>query len=383
MNQQQENHKFWTTQPIMQNRLFKKEEAVIDTSDNIIVKEQPILPPDFKWDVIDMQDDKQRAEVTDFLQLYYVTDKDNQFKLFYTNEFLKWYFKIESICICVRIAKNNKLIGFISGIKAKTQINRFQMDILEVDFLCVHPKLRGKRLAEVLIKELIRVGQANGYKQAIYSGEKKLPVPFCKVKYYHRAINIDKLIDVKFTTPQEGSRRKDLRKAYYLADKPNNRFIKINENHIDSAMNALNKYMLKYNVHPVHTKETFQHLFLNDFVTTYVTEDNDGNVIDMISYYKLDYKIVSKKKNKKIKFIKAAYLLYYTSNYETLYFLLRNMMIIAKQEKMDVFNATNLMETNDVLRDLGFIEGTGVLNYYIYNWKLHPLNNCQVAKIFF
>jgi glycylpeptide N-tetradecanoyltransferase len=43
-------------------------------------------------------------------------------------------------------------VGFISGIPCTMRIHASSMPMAEINFLCVHKKLRSKRLAPVLIK---------------------------------------------------------------------------------------------------------------------------------------------------------------------------------------------------------------------------------------
>lgn len=47
----------------------------------------------------------------------------------------------------------------------------------EINFLCVHKKLRSKRLAPVLIKEVTRQCNLTGVFQAIYTAGVVLPTP--------------------------------------------------------------------------------------------------------------------------------------------------------------------------------------------------------------
>ena len=57
---------------------------------------------------------------------------------------------------------------------------------VEVNFLCVHKKLRSKRLAPVLIKEITRRVNVCGIFQAAYTAGIVLPKPVACCRYYHR-----------------------------------------------------------------------------------------------------------------------------------------------------------------------------------------------------
>jgi len=56
----------------------------------------------------------------------------------------------------VRVSKTQKLLAFISGIPIKTKLREKTIKMAEINYLCVHKKLRAKRLAPVLIKEITR-----------------------------------------------------------------------------------------------------------------------------------------------------------------------------------------------------------------------------------
>ena len=91
--------------------------------------------------------------------------------------------------------------------------------LVEVNFLCVHKKLRSKRLApvlikeitdpspkpspspnpnpnQVLIKEITRRCNLCGIFQAAYTAGIVLPKPVACCRYYHRSLNPKKLIEV-------------------------------------------------------------------------------------------------------------------------------------------------------------------------------------------
>ena len=71
--------------------------------------------------------------------------------------------------------------------------------MVEINFLCVHKKLRSKRLAPVLIREITRRVNCQGIFQAVYTAGVVLPKPVGTCRYWHRSINRKKLIEVKFS----------------------------------------------------------------------------------------------------------------------------------------------------------------------------------------
>ena len=56
--------------------------------------------------------------------------------------------------------------------------------MVEINFLCVHKKLRSKRVAPVLIKEITRRVNREGIFQAVYTAGVLLPKPISVCRYY-------------------------------------------------------------------------------------------------------------------------------------------------------------------------------------------------------
>lgn len=73
------------------------------------------------------------------------------------------------------------------------------MEIVEINFLCVHKKLRSKRVAPVLIREITRRVNLHGVFQAVYTAGVVLPKPITTCRYWHRSLNPKKLIETKFS----------------------------------------------------------------------------------------------------------------------------------------------------------------------------------------
>ena len=54
--------------------------------------------------------------------------------------------------------------------------------MVEINFLCVHKKLRSKRVAPVLIREITRRVNLRGIFQAVYTAGVVLPKPIAKCR---------------------------------------------------------------------------------------------------------------------------------------------------------------------------------------------------------
>ena len=99
-----------------------------------------------------------------FLKTNYVEDEDHMFRFDYSKDFLKWhltspnYFKgwFISVVQIDKIKNKKKMVGFIAGIPVKVSIYGTDIELAEIDFLCVKKELRDRRLAPVLIQEVSR-----------------------------------------------------------------------------------------------------------------------------------------------------------------------------------------------------------------------------------
>lgn len=129
--------------------------------------------------------------------------------------------------------------------------------MVEINFLCVHKKLRSKRLTPVLIREITRRVHLTGIFQAVYTAGVVLPKPVATCRYWHRSLNPKKLIEVKFSHLSRNMTMQRTLKLYKLADQPKTPgFRKMNSKDVQQAHKLLQevhfshiktrKYPLKY-----------------------------------------------------------------------------------------------------------------------------------------
>lgn len=118
----------------------------------------------------------------------------------------------------VRVSSNKKLVGFISAIPANIRIYDSVKKMVEINFLCVHKKLRSKRVAPVLIREITRRVNLEGIFQAVYTAGVVLPKPVATCRYWHRSLNPRKLVEVKFSHLSRNMTLQRTMKLYRLPD---------------------------------------------------------------------------------------------------------------------------------------------------------------------
>lgn len=405
------SYKFWSTQPVPQfgeePKLFEEGPLRIQKIEDIPTEPEKLAVEGFRWVTMDLTNEEELAEVSSLLYGHYVEDDEAMFRLKYSNSILKW-------CLLapgwkkewhVGIRSGKTLCAFISAIPVEVRVRDKVLHSSEVNFLCVHKKLRGKRLTPVLIKEITRLCNLAGVWQAIYTGGVVLPRPVSTTRYYHRAIDWMKLYEVGFSPCPSNSKPSFQVRKYKLPDNTSTKGLRAMEKKdVDAVYDLLSRYLKRYDLAPVFNKEETEHWFLNSsnpteeqIVWSYVVEvshgfhrkggsltpsQTDGKVTDFFSFYCLESSVI---KSPKHSAIRAAYLFYYASEVglkepvdrtalkTRLNALMGDALILAKKYKFDVFNALSLMDNGLFLEEQKFGPGDGQLHYYLFNYKANPI----------
>jgi glycylpeptide N-tetradecanoyltransferase len=151
------SYKFWQTQPVQsfeEAKAVPKEEGPIKLIDPAMVpKESPPMVEGYEWVTMNLDDEKELSEVFELLSDHYVEDADATFRFYYSASFLNWALKSpgwkKEWHVGVRASKSKKLVAFISAIPVDFRIRKNLLKGSEVNFLCVHRKLRNKRLVSL------------------------------------------------------------------------------------------------------------------------------------------------------------------------------------------------------------------------------------------
>ncbi|KAL9263223.1 Glycylpeptide N-tetradecanoyltransferase 1-like protein [Drosera capensis] len=373
-------HKFWETQPVGQ---FKDmgdtslpEGPIEPPSPLSEVKQEPYnLPALYEWITCDMDSDEVCSEVYNLLTHNYVEDDENMFRFNYSKEFLRWairppgYFK--SWHIGVRVKSSKKLVAFITGIPARIRVRYDVVTMAEVNFLCVHKKLRSKRLAPVMIKEVTRRVHLENIWQAAYTAGVVLPTPVATCQYWHRSLNPKKLIDVGFSRLGPRMTMSRTIKLYKLPDSTvTPGFRKMELRDVPAVTRLVRAYLSQFIVAPDFDEIDVEHWILptKDVVDSYVVESPlTHDITDFCSFYTLPSTILG---NPNYKTLKAAYSFYNVATKTPLIQLINDALSVAKKKDYDVFNALDVMENESFLKELKFGAGDGKLHYYLYNYRL-------------
>ena len=375
-----DHYEFWETQPVLQ---FNKESDVKfgeiwkDHKVEDLPKEPFALPePGLEWKDVDMNQQNEIDKLYEFLKTNYVEDEDHMFRFDYSKDFLKWHltspnYRPEWLVSIVQLdTKKNKkkMVGFIAGIPVKVCIHGYDIELAEVDFLCVKKEFRAKRLAPLLIKEVARRIHLTDKWWAVYTSGTMLPKPFAETTYYHRNLNVRKLVDVRFTYLPHNMNMARAVNVYKLpTELPISGFREMEEKDVDQVYELLDNFEKQFKVHGYYDKDQVKHWFIprKNVVYSYVRENQDKKITDFISFYSLPSSILQHDKYKKLM---AAYSFFNINTTITVKEIMKCAIILAKNAGFDVFNCLDIMNNEEAFDDLLFGKGGGKLKYYFWNF---------------
>eukprot|EP01012_Entosiphon_sulcatum_P001075 TRINITY_DN10192_c0_g1_i1.p1 TRINITY_DN10192_c0_g1~~TRINITY_DN10192_c0_g1_i1.p1 ORF type:complete len:399 (+),score=69.82 TRINITY_DN10192_c0_g1_i1:48-1244(+) len=389
----EKQHKFWDQQPVPRigEVINPAEEGPIDPIRTVAeVQAEPYKIPDaFEWFTPDVNDPAMLEQIYLLLAEHYVEDDDQMFRFNYPPEFILWALTPPhwhaDWHVGVRVKKTGKLVGFISGVPSSIAVRKTVVPMTEINFLCVHKNIRDKRLAPVLIKEVTRRVNLQGVWQAVYTAGIVLPRPIARCQYWHRSLNPQKLIAIgfsripphfeKFQRPMDATKR-----HFQLPATPQIPNIRaMEERDVKGVQQLLNTYLSRFTLAPHLSEEETRHWLLPrpGVISSYLVETN-GTVTDFLSFYTLPSTIIG---NPKYNQLKAAYSYYNVATTVDLTKLMNDALILARQQDFDVFNALDIMENKEFLKELKFGIGDGHLQYYLYNWRCADIQPEEVGLV--
>lgn len=392
---QMKDYKFWKTQPVPSLDEVVDSDGPIDaTKKPEDVPDEPLtLLDDFEWTTIDVESSDELDEVYTLLYEHYVEDQDATFRFKYSHEFFKWALKPpgwrKEWHVGVRVKTTKKLVAFIAAVPVTLKLNRTQNSIpsVEINFLCIHKKLRSKRLAPVLIKEITRRVNKLDIWQALYTAGIVLPSPVASCRYTHRPLNWSKLHDVGFSHLPPDKTKASMVAHYALPNATKTPGLRpMQPKDVDAVFDLLHKFQNRYDLVQVFQREELSHWLLggehgSGVIKTYVVENaQDGQITDFFSYYLLPFTVLNHPTHNELG---IAYLYYYASEsaegepaqyQKRLNALVNDALITAKQFDVDVFNALTCQDNPLFIKKAKFGSGDGLLNYYLFNYRVRPIN---------
>ncbi|XP_061714475.1 glycylpeptide N-tetradecanoyltransferase-like [Cydia pomonella] len=383
-------YQFWCTQPVpkIDERVISNEPIVSPELLNVEPSDlaEISLPNELKWDTLNLNEPLVLKELYALLNGNYVEDNDCMFRFNYQMDFLKWVLHPpgfrQDLLLGMRKFKSGRLVAFISSVPVRLRIYDQVQTAVEMNFFCVHKKLRSKRLAPFLMREMYRRVKLSQIYLAVYTAGIVLPKPIGTCSYWLRTLNPKKLIDVKFTQLPRNMTMKKTLTLYKLPDLPKiSGFRKLEPQDCEKAFTLLKHYLCKFDLTPVFNEDDFKHWFTPqpDIIDSFVVEATNGSITDFVSYYTLPFTMVAQ--HPVYDKIKAAYAFYNVSTKTPWVDLMHDALVTAKNSGFDIFYALDLMDNKEFLEPLKFRLGNGNLQYYLYNWRCPSMTPNKIGLV--
>ncbi|XP_046888730.1 glycylpeptide N-tetradecanoyltransferase 1-like isoform X4 [Hypomesus transpacificus] len=310
------SYRFWDTQPVPKLTEDVTSHGPIEEDKTIFRVEPFSLPKGFLWDSLALSRPAVMKELCKFLNSNYMENDDNTLSCDFSPEYLSW-----ALCppgwqpqwhCGVRGNTNQKLVGFVAAVPSNIRTYDTEKKMVQVNFLCVHKKLRAKRMSPVLIREITRRVHLQGIYQAVYTTSVVLPKPVVTCRYWHRSLNPRKLMDLDLSS---------------------------------QGKNMTLQCSLKLLCLP---------------------EGSDGALTDLVSFYTVTSRVMNHPVHS---FLRVAHCFYCVSTNTVLPELIEDTLVLAKAKEFDLFTTLDVMDNSSFLEKLKFHRGDRNLHYYLYNWK--------------
>lgn len=372
-------HKFWDQMPMPKPQTLPTQPAgpMLRQRREEVLQEPVRLPDGFGWCAFSMQTEKDVEEIYTMLTNNYVEDDEGYFRFDYSADFLKWALTPPGyhadLIFGIRELRTGRLVGFITALIVRLGIEGKEVQVSEVNFLCVVKAFRKYSIASVLIREVTRRSNLKAVWQGFYTSGTLLPTPFAEARYYHRSLNPRKLIAARFSylPPSQtiGIYQKLHAVPETLTFELRGQCRRAEPQDLKQMKKLLDDFLRPFAIHVCLSVDEFKHFFMprSGVIESYVVEF-EGRITDFFSFYSLPSTVLDPKcPHKKIN---AAYAYYFVHSKHTVEEIFEVAILQAKHLGYDVFNALDIMDYGEVFSKLNFHPGDGFLKYYLFNWVL-------------
>ncbi|WZZ56141.1 glycylpeptide N-tetradecanoyltransferase 1 [Brassica napus] len=361
-NQDEAVHTFWQSQPIEH-----LSDGPIQTS-SLVKKKPEKIGADHEWTTLDLSSDAVLSEVCKLL-VEHDYEGDGKFRYANPGDFLRWALRppgyYQSWHIGIRVKKS--LVACLFGVPARIIVRDNEaVKVAAVRFLCVQKDFRSKGLVPIMIKEMIRRVNLKDIWQGAFCTDLLVATPVTTIRQWIRMLNpanVSKFLG-------EAMSIKDATKLYELPNAPvTPGFRKMVQSDVHAVTELLRVYLLEFEVAAEFREEDVKNWLLpkNNVVDCYVVEDPETHVVtDCCSFYTISFTVGGRKNVQ----MKGAYSYYNVATKTPLVQLIRDILIICRQNKFDIFHAKDVMDNKTFFEQLKFEEVGAQNHFYLFNQRL-------------
>uniref|UniRef100_A0A3B4B4M7 Glycylpeptide N-tetradecanoyltransferase n=1 Tax=Periophthalmus magnuspinnatus TaxID=409849 RepID=A0A3B4B4M7_9GOBI len=377
---------FWDTQPVPKLDGAVTSHGPIAEEERVVRTEPYSLPQGFSWDNLDLSSTALK-ELCTLLNENFTEDDDNTIRWDFSEEYLKWALQcpqwLPQWHCGVRVNSNKKLVGFIAAVPSDVKVYDKEIKMVQVRLLCVHKKLRLKRMTPVLIRELTRRVNQQGILQAFYTADIVLPTPLSTCKYWHRPLNPRKLMESNYPGVKQNigvQRAVKLNKLPHVTKTPGLR--PMTSTDVTAVHSLLQSNKSSFDLSTSFSVQEVEHWLLprDRLVYSYVIQvsDNVPLTTGVFSFRGLSSKILNHPLHTEVR---EAQLLYCACSSADPMELMEDALVLAKTNGFDIFTALDTMDNKRFLEKLKFNMSRGKINFYLYNWQCPTINPDKVGFV--
>ena len=278
----------------------------------------------------------------------------------------------------------------------KLKIFGKEYNVSMTNFLAVHKKLRGMKLAQIMITEALRRNRANGYNIGFYHSAQSIPTPFLTIRSSNRLINTNKLIDVRYTSLPKGMTRKEFAKKYELPNKDRFKVVgnlrRMEQKDLKEVYRLYTLQCEKHGIYLVFSKAQLAHYLMpkKDIVMTYVVEDaeNPGKLSDFMSMTYFHQTVLNGKElGHEYVMETDATLFYYSFQKNDYLTMIKQALWLAKDDMgTDTLVIYTIMDhkSEELNTTLNFLPDNTPFHYYMLNYSFgeRVVESHDMADIF-
>lgn len=312
-------------------------------------------------------------EIFNLINNHYIEDSNHIIRLTYSKDFIYWYLKQIPPGLIVGLLYKTKLIGLVTSLPMTMIISGKETTVPYIDFLCIQINVRELGLCRYLLDELNSRLITMGYNHAFFTGQKRLNSQLlCTTIDHIIPINYPKLKQIGFLVDNTDDTALNIFQQF--SDNP---LHFMTPHDIETVVRKLNKFMEKFTIRPLFTKENAHYSLLpkKNIVYSFVKRDSSGDITDFISVYK-NYLYCSEK-NKIISVAQLAFYFYDTLNLtELVLYLLQKL----PSYKFDQLVFRNMADNADI-NITKFIANDSHLHHYLHNISVENKGEIHPSKI--
>nr|XP_040032348.1 glycylpeptide N-tetradecanoyltransferase 1-like isoform X1 [Gasterosteus aculeatus aculeatus] len=379
-------YRFWDSQPVPKLGDSSVTHGPIVEGEAAVRKEPYSLPSGFVWDTPDLSSPTVMKELCTLLSENFEDEDDNTVRRDFSPEYLQWALQppnwLPQWNCGVRVHSNNKLVGFIAALPADVRVYETQKRMAAVKFLCVHKKLRLKRMTPVLIRELTRRVHQQGLSQAVYSAGIVLPTPISSCRYWHRPLSPRKLTEVSYPGLRQNMNLPRALKFYRLPETTKTPGLRpLTDADVVGVHSLLQANQLRFHLSSAMSLQEAEHWLSprENVVDTYVVEGEAGTLTDVVSFYSVSSSVLNHPVHTGLR---AARLLYAAGTATDPADLMEDTLVLAKSKGFDVFCALDVMDNKSFFENLKFNVIDKSVRYYLYNWMCPDMSPDKVGLVF-